>query len=82
MDLPYVILPEEQAPNGIEHCEFCELSKQRNRVIWGEGNRSLCGTRETLQFGMSPSSTAAALSEAAGMSYRVYPSTSPITRLQ
>lgn len=38
MDRPYVILPEEQAPNGIEHCEICELSKQRNRVIWGEGN--------------------------------------------
>ncbi|MCM3040641.1 uracil-DNA glycosylase [Paenibacillus motobuensis] len=73
MDHPYVILPEEQAPEGIEHCELCELSKQRNRVIWGEGNPSasvmmildnpgaredqqgnsfLCGTRETLQFGM------------------------------
>ncbi|ASJ56507.1 uracil-DNA glycosylase [Brevibacillus formosus] len=73
MDHPYVILPEEQAPNGIEHCEICELSKQRNRVIWGEGNPKaplmmildnpgaredregnpfLCGTRETLQFGM------------------------------
>lgn len=38
MDHPYVILPEEQAPNGIEHCEICELSKQRNHVIWGEGN--------------------------------------------
>lgn len=73
MDHPYVILPEEQAPKGIEHCELCELSKQRNRVIWGEGNTKaslmmimdnpgaredregnpyLCGTRETLQFGM------------------------------
>ncbi|WP_433946763.1 uracil-DNA glycosylase [Paenibacillus sp. SN-8-1] len=73
MGHPYVILPEEQAPGGIEHCEICELSKQRNRVIWGEGNPKaplmmildnpgaredpegnsfLCGTRETLQFGM------------------------------
>ncbi|MNK75753.1 Uracil DNA glycosylase superfamily protein [compost metagenome] len=73
MDYSYVILPEEQAPSGIEHCEICELSKQRNRVIWGEGNPKaplmmildnpgaredregnsfLCGTRETLQFGM------------------------------
>ncbi len=38
MDHPFVILPEEQAPEGIEHCELCELSKQRTRVIWGEGN--------------------------------------------
>ncbi|WP_246042204.1 uracil-DNA glycosylase [Cohnella pontilimi] len=38
MDHPLVILPEEQAPEGIEHCELCELSKQRTRVIWGEGN--------------------------------------------
>lgn len=38
MDQPFVILPEEQAPEGIEHCELCELSKQRTRVIWGEGN--------------------------------------------
>ncbi|RUT31906.1 uracil-DNA glycosylase [Paenibacillus zeisoli] len=73
MDHPYVILPEEQAPDGIEHCEICELSRQRSRVIWGEGNPKaplmmildnpgaredpagnpfLCGTRETLQFGM------------------------------
>lgn len=73
MDHPFVILPEEQAPAGIAHCELCELSKQNNRVIWGEGNPRarlmmildnpgaredrqghsfLCGTRETLQFGM------------------------------
>lgn len=73
MDHPFVILPEEQAPKGLEHCELCELSKQRNRVIWGEGNPGaslmmildnpgaredqqgnsfLCGTRETLRFGM------------------------------
>ncbi|WP_373994930.1 uracil-DNA glycosylase [Paenibacillus thiaminolyticus] len=38
MDHPFVILPEEQAPEGIQHCELCELSKQRTRVIWGEGN--------------------------------------------
>ncbi|GAA0136152.1 uracil-DNA glycosylase [Paenibacillus sp. YSY-4.3] len=76
MDQPFVVLPEEQAPQGIEHCELCELSKQRNRVIWGEGNPKaslmmildnpgaredregnsfLCGTRETLQFGMRES---------------------------
>jgi len=35
MDHPFVILPEEQAPEGIEHCELCELSKQRTRVVWG-----------------------------------------------
>lgn len=23
---PFVILPEEQVPEGIEHCERCELS--------------------------------------------------------
>jgi len=40
MDHPFVIMPEEQAPEGIEHCELCELSKQRSRVIWGEGNPS------------------------------------------
>ncbi|USB33505.1 uracil-DNA glycosylase [Paenibacillus sp. YPG26] len=38
MEHSYVILPEEPAPQGIEHCESCELSKQRSRVIWGEGN--------------------------------------------
>ncbi|QHT63706.1 uracil-DNA glycosylase [Paenibacillus lycopersici] len=31
-------MPEEQAPEGAEHCELCELAKQRTRVIWGEGN--------------------------------------------
>lgn len=35
---PYVILTEEAVPQGIQHCERCELSKQRTRVIWGEGN--------------------------------------------
>jgi len=38
MEHPFVILPEEPAPEGVEHCERCELSKQRTRVIWGEGN--------------------------------------------
>lgn len=38
MDYPFVILPEEQTPEDIQHCERCELSKHRNRVIWGEGN--------------------------------------------
>ncbi|RCW42993.1 uracil-DNA glycosylase [Paenibacillus prosopidis] len=35
---PFVILPEEAAPLGVQHCERCELSNQRDRVIWGEGN--------------------------------------------
>lgn len=38
MEHSFVILPEEQAPPGAEQCQRCELSKQRNRVIWGEGN--------------------------------------------
>lgn len=38
MENPYVILPEEAAPEGVNQCERCELSKQRSRVIWGEGN--------------------------------------------
>lgn len=38
MEHPDMMLPEEQPPEGIAHCELCELSKQRNRVIWGEGN--------------------------------------------
>ncbi len=38
MDHSFVILPEEQAPACAENCEFCELSRQRTRVIWGEGN--------------------------------------------
>lgn len=35
---PCIILPEEQAPVGMQHCERCELFKQRTRIIWGEGN--------------------------------------------
>lgn len=35
---PCITLPEEQVPEGMQHCERCELCKQRNRVIWGEGN--------------------------------------------
>ncbi|TBL77339.1 uracil-DNA glycosylase [Paenibacillus thalictri] len=38
MDHPYVLLPEEAVPHGLQHCERCELAKQRTRVIWGEGN--------------------------------------------
>lgn len=38
MDRSCVILPEEQAPEGAQGCERCELFKQSNRVIWGEGN--------------------------------------------
>lgn len=40
MDTPFEILPEEAAPQGLQHCDRCELSKQRTRVIWGEGNSS------------------------------------------
>jgi uracil-DNA glycosylase len=32
------ILSEEQAPVHAVNCERCELSRQRRRVIWGEGN--------------------------------------------
>lgn len=73
MDDSFVILPEEQAPDDIQHCERCGLFQQRTRVVWGEGNSDaslmlildnpgaredregnefLCGTRETLQFGL------------------------------
>lgn len=38
MDHPFVLLPEEAAPQGVQHCDRCELSKQRTRVVWGEGN--------------------------------------------
>lgn len=38
MDGPFVIWPEEAAPPEARQCERCELSKQRSRVIWGEGN--------------------------------------------
>lgn len=72
-DFKPVILQEESAPLHAKECQQCELSKQRNRVIWGEGNPQapifilldnpgaredregnsfLCGTRETLQYGM------------------------------
>lgn len=38
LNRPCIILPEEQAPVGMQHCERCELFKQRTRIIWGEGN--------------------------------------------
>lgn len=38
MDDPFTILPEEAAPPHARQCERCELSGQRTRVIWGEGN--------------------------------------------
>ncbi|QYR21775.1 uracil-DNA glycosylase [Paenibacillus sp. sptzw28] len=31
-------LPEESPPPHAIECQRCELSKQRQRVIWGEGN--------------------------------------------
>jgi len=37
-DEPFLILPEEAAPPHAQQCERCELSLQRTRVIWGEGN--------------------------------------------
>jgi uracil-DNA glycosylase family 4 len=33
-----IILPEEAAPPHAAQCELCELSRQRKRVVWGEGN--------------------------------------------
>ncbi|WP_134700602.1 uracil-DNA glycosylase [Ammoniphilus sp. YIM 78166] len=33
-----LLLPEESAPAYAVDCQRCELSKQRKRVIWGEGN--------------------------------------------
>jgi uracil-DNA glycosylase family 4 len=68
-----VILTEEPSPPHAINCQMCELSKQRKRVVWGEGNPDapimilldnpgsredsegnpyVCGTRETLQYGM------------------------------
>ena len=38
MDEPFGILPEEVGPSDAQQCVRCELSKQRTRVIWGEGN--------------------------------------------
>jgi DNA polymerase len=32
------IWPEEPVPPQVENCSLCELSKQRTRVLWGEGN--------------------------------------------
>lgn len=67
------ILPEEAPPSYAMQCKKCELSAQRKRVIWGEGNPEapifilldnpgaredkeghafVCGTRETLQYGL------------------------------
>lgn len=67
------ILPEEAPPPDAVHCQKCELSRYRQRVIWGEGNPGapifiildnpgaredregrpfVCGTRETLQYGL------------------------------
>ncbi|KQX60720.1 uracil-DNA glycosylase [Paenibacillus sp. Root444D2] len=37
-DFKAVILDEETAPSHAIACQQCELSKQRHRVIWGEGN--------------------------------------------
>jgi len=37
-ETPFVILPEETGPPGSQQCALCELSQQRTRVIWGEGN--------------------------------------------
>ncbi|MBO9604869.1 MAG: uracil-DNA glycosylase [Paenibacillaceae bacterium] len=34
----FVILTEEAAPPDVQACDRCELSRQRTRVIWGEGN--------------------------------------------
>jgi uracil-DNA glycosylase family 4 len=74
--MPYFdpeILPEESPPSFAVECQRCELSKQRQRVVWAEGNPEaaifilmdnpglrenregvsfVCGTRETLQYGL------------------------------
>jgi uracil-DNA glycosylase len=34
----WIPLPELPLPAGVEACALCELSRQRSRVIWGEGN--------------------------------------------
>lgn len=34
----YESWPEESVPQEWEHCQQCELSRQRTRIIWGEGN--------------------------------------------
>ena len=34
----YTVLPEITPPPGVEACAGCELSRQRARVIWAEGN--------------------------------------------
>lgn len=68
-----IMLQEEAPPSNAAYCQRCELSKQRQRVIWGEGSEHakifnildnpgsrevkegqpfVCGTRETLQYGM------------------------------
>ncbi|HNX13964.1 MAG TPA: uracil-DNA glycosylase [Oscillospiraceae bacterium] len=38
MDFIPQILPEDKAPPEAADCRKCELFRQRNRVIWGEGN--------------------------------------------
>ena len=68
-----ILFEEEAPPPHAAHCERCELSRHRQRVVWGEGNPNapvmiildnpgaredregrpfVCGTRETLQYGM------------------------------
>lgn len=34
------ILPEEIAPPAVQSCSSCDLSNQRTRVVWGEGNHN------------------------------------------
>lgn len=74
------IFEEEAAPSHAIACQRCELSKQRKRVVWGEGNPRapivivldnpgaredregnpfVCGTRETLQYGLREAGIAA-----------------------
>jgi DNA polymerase len=38
LDINPFILEEEAPPEHAVNCGWCELSKQRKRVIWGEGN--------------------------------------------
>ncbi|CAA7600505.1 Uracil DNA glycosylase superfamily [Acididesulfobacillus acetoxydans] len=38
MPLTPKIWPEDPTPSEIMNCQKCELSQQRSRIIWGEGN--------------------------------------------
>jgi uracil-DNA glycosylase len=41
--------PEETTPEAYKDCRECGLYKHGSRMVWGEGNPIVCGTRQTLQ---------------------------------